>query len=211
MEKIKITREMIPSVEHVTIDIGNGQTLTVKKHIPYDEKEAFAYEYALYKNVEDTQNEIMYDNYQMHLIRVVLVAKYYTNIDISQMVDEADWRVLYDWMTFNSILSTIDEAIMDDYIYVEQMAQSILKSMRNIYVRDHSLQRNIMKSFGFLFSGQDLTQLISKSSAVNNDMVSLIDAKKKVEQQSAKKNNKMTLDGGAVVNLAKKRTERKKE
>lgn len=38
MDKIVITREMIPETETREIEMGNGVVLEVKKHIPYEEK-----------------------------------------------------------------------------------------------------------------------------------------------------------------------------
>lgn len=211
MDKIMITRDMVMEPKTFEIDCGNGVVIHVVDHIPYDSKEAFAMEYAMYRNIQDDENQIMYDNYKYVVIKSLLLAKYYTDIDISNMDNEEAWNALFDFFVMSNVYEKILEITKDDMKYVEDISNNILSSVRQSYRRSNSLDYKIMRTYGFLFSGQDLTQAIAKASDVNNEMVSMIGAEKEVAKQKTKKNDKLTIDGGAVLNIAKKRTGTKKE
>lgn len=211
MEMVSINSEMIFDCGSVKIDGANGMSIEVKKQIPYDEKESFSLQYALYRNVEDTENEIMYDNYKNLLIKTMLIAKYYTNINVAELKDESDWAMMFDVLTSNDLYGQMMSIVADDMVFVDAISESMLKSVREIYVRGNSLQFNLKKAFGFLFTGEDLTESIAKAAEVSNEVTELIGANKELEKVKGKQNDKLITNNGVVLNMAKKRTGKNKE
>ena len=208
MEKIKITAESIPEIKVVTLTCKDGTYVQVKEHIPYDSKEALALELAMYTSVTDDAAEIMYDSYKKPLIECALVAKYYTNIDVSQMNEEKDWKILFDWLTMNGIYAKLFNAIEDDYKLVRELYMFMRCATYRSYEGSHALSMRIKKSFASILTDEDIAETIAKSEAVNNQMVDLLGAVTEKKENASTKNDKLSLDGGAVINLAKKRSKK---
>lgn len=84
----------------------------------------------MYRNVEDAENEIVYDNYKSMLIKTMLIAKYYTNIDVANMTDEASWSMLFDMLVYNDVYSELMDIIEDDMKYVDHITNAMINSLR---------------------------------------------------------------------------------
>lgn len=208
MEKIKIAAENIPNVGIITLTCKDGSHIEVKEHIPYDSKEAMALELAMYTSVTDDAAEIMYDSYKKPLLECALVTKYYTNIDVSEMAEEKDWKLLIDWLTMNGIYHELFSAVEQDYKLVRELYILMRYATYHSYEESHTLSAKIKKSFASLLTDEDITESIAKSEAVNSQMIDMIGAAMERKEKQPAKNDKIALDGGAVINLAKKRTKK---
>lgn len=203
MEKIKISAEKIPEIHLVEIVGNNGDKLQVAENIPYFKKEYMALELSAFLTVTDEDQQIMYDNYKYLLLESVLIAKYYTNIDVSELGNEEDWQMLFDYLTINGVYEKIREVICRDYAIVRDIAEKMLKPARELFDRKYSLAHKVSVAFSSVLDGsEDLAESVAKSEAVNNTMVDMIDAYN--EQKKEKKNKNIKLDNGAVINFAKK-------
>lgn len=215
MDMIKITKEMIPEIAETIVHGENNTSVAVRSHIPYDQKEAFALEYAAYVNVEDRESLMMYDNYRRDLIEMILIAKYYTNIDVAELSVEDDWRMLHDWIVFNHLDTAIMQVIEHDYDITLCMAVRILNDMQNTYKKVNSLPYLIQKTFGSMFTGEDFSEAFAKASDVNNQMVDMLGAYRDMQQKNNTPENQIMggkLDlGGRVINIAKKNTGKSKK
>ena len=204
MEKIKIAFENIPEIHMVEI-IGNiGDRIQVAENIPYFKKEYMALELSAFLTVADEEQQIMYDNYKSLLLESVLIAKYYTNIDVSELGNEEDWQMLFDYLTINGVYDKIREVINRDYTIVQDIAEKMLKPTRELFNRKNSLAHKVSIAFSSILDGnEDLAEAVARSEAVNNTMVDMIDAYN--EQRKEKKNKNIRLDNGAVISLSKKK------
>ena len=204
MEKIKIAFENIPEIHMVEIIGNNGDRIQVAENIPYFKKEYMALELSAFLTVADEEQQIMYDNYKYHLLESVLIAKYYTNIDVSELGNEEDWQMLFDYLTINGVYDKIREVINRDYTIVQDIAEKMLKPTRELFNRKNSLAYKVSIAFSSILDGnEDLAEAVARSEAVNNTMVDMIDAYN--EQRREKKNKNIKLDNGAVISLAKKK------
>jgi len=204
MEKIKIAFENIPEIHMVEIIGNNGDRIQVAENIPYFKKEYMALELGAFLTVADEEQQIMYDNYKYLLLESVLIAKYYTNIDVSELGNEEDWQMLFDYLTINGVYDKIREVINRDYTIVQDIAEKMLKPTRELFNRKNSLAYKVSIAFSSILDGnEDLAEAVARSEAVNNTMVDMIDAYN--EQRREKKNKNIKLDNGAVISLAKKK------
>lgn len=204
MEKIKIAFENIPEIHMVEIIGNNGDRIQVTENIPYFKKEYMALELSAFLTVADEEQQIMYDNYKYLLLESVLIAKYYTNIDVSELGNEEDWQMLFDYLTINGVYDKIREVINRDYTIVQDIAEKMLKPTRELFNRKNSLAYKVSIAFSSILDGnEDLAEAVARSEAVNNTMVDMIDAYN--EQRREKKNKNIKLDNGAVISLAKKK------
>ena len=167
-----------------------------------------ALELAMYTSVTDDAAEIMYDSYKKPLLECALVAKYYTNIDVSEMAEEKDWKLLIDWLTMNGIYHELFSAVEQDYKLVRELYILMRYATYHSYEESHTLSAKIKKSFASLLTDEDITESIAKSEAVNSQMIDMIGAAMEHKENQPAKNDKIALDGGAVINLAKKRTKK---
>ncbi len=204
MATVKIDKEKIPAVGLVELSGKDGTRITVKKHIPYEEKEAMALELLVYTNATDEDALVMYDSYKKILLEAVLVAKYYTNIDMTDFGEEDGWHVLMDWLTMNEVYNDLMTRTAEDRQLVTEMNRLMTESVRRTYASEHSLGTKVQKMLGAdVLSDEDLFSSMAKSEEVNNVMLQLVGAYR--EQQKADKNRKMDIGDGVVLNFAKKK------
>lgn len=204
MEKIKIDAQNIQDTCVTVLDCKDGTKIEVKEHISYDEKEAMAIELAMYTSVTDEDAAIMYDSYKKPLLECALIAKYYTNIDVSEMESEKDWKILIDWLTMNGVYGVLLDAVEDDYKMVKELYVLMRHATYRSYEESHTLSAKIKKSFASLLADEDIAETIAKSEDVNRQMVSLMGDAMSFKENQTPKNDKLSLDGGAVISLAKK-------
>lgn len=202
MDMIKITKEMIPEVKTVVLK----DMIEVKQHIPYEQKEIMALEYVTYINNSDDTVGVMFDSYKRELIELVLICKYYTNIDITSLDGEEGMMMLHDWIMANDLYDAIHDAVFDDYYIVEEIANDMKKHIRAVYDAQNSIGYKAKKVLGPLLETENIVDALAKSEEVNNTMVDLIGAyNKQKEAEATKPAKKQKLDSGLVVNFAKKK------
>lgn len=206
MDMIKITKDMLPEVKETVLTSDNGVSIIVKHNISYAQKEKLAIELMAYINAENEDTHTMYTNYKEDLVEMFLICKYYTNIDISDMNTEDDWKMLYDWLVFECMDEKIMSVISHDYDVVYGMAMTIIRGIQKINDKNYSLFFQLQNLLGSLLEVGDITDALAKSEEVNNTMIDLIGAYNKQKQEEATKPaKKQKLDSGLVVNFAKKK------
>lgn len=207
-KKLKITKESIPAAEVVELEGRNGDKVEVERHIPYGMKEALAAELDLFLIVTDAEQQLMYNSYKRQLMETVLIVKHYTNIDVSGMEQEEDWRVLFDYLTYNDLYGRMMDVIHEDYAMVKMIAEDVRLPTKELFDRKNSLAYKVSTMFGSLLdSPEDLTEAIAKSAEVNNTAVEILGAYKEKREETRQKNEKkgMKLDNGTVISFAKKK------
>ena len=206
MEKVKLDFGNIQE-EAVEVTGKNGDKVMVRKRIPYVEKEAQAYELAAGSFVIDAEGGVCYTSFKKNLLDKYLIAKYYTNIDVSDIEDDDGYMKLFDYLYYNELYDKIGQVIAADYFgCVSDMAWHLSGAAEQVYEKKNSLAYKLDQTFGFLFTGEDLTDQIAAAEGVNEKMVDMFKALQERDEKNALlKNSKAKVSsGGAVLNMAKK-------
>lgn len=206
MEKVKINFEVLNENRSVELTGKNGDKIIVRSRIPYAEKEQMAYEMAASTQVIDEEKGTCYRTYQQHLLDAFLIVKYYTNIDVSEM-GEADFEKLFDYLVFNELYDALFDAVEGDYLrFTYDIAYRLVSAAMESYEKEHSLAHKVNQTFGFLFTGEDLTDQLAAAEDINGKLVDMFKAvKERDEKNVLLKGGKAKVNsGGAVLNMAKK-------
>ena len=147
-----------------------GKDLQVKDRIPYKDKLEAANKLASMMGVFDDVHGIAYISYMEDAAKWYVRLAYYTDMDVAEY-EEYDKLIELMDMIEESDISEFEEFIKSDFDVVEDLAYTLFSNAERIFKREHSVEYNIMKSFGFLFDGQDITQTIAQARDVNAQMI----------------------------------------
>ena len=157
--------------------------------------------------VINEEDKVCYESYKRLLIETFLLTKYYTNVDVSEYESEEGYKKLYDYLTFNELYDPIMEACrVDHWRHVDEIAWRLKDAATTSYEKKNSLGYKLEQTFGFLFTGEDLTDQIAAAEDVNGKMIDMFKAVRERDAKNAlMKNSKAKINsGGAVLNIAKK-------
>lgn len=204
MEKVKL---VLNELEAETVEVlgKNGDKVLVRNRIPYAEKEAQAYEFAAGSLVID--DGITYMGFKKNLLERYLMVKYYTNIDVDDLKEEDDYRKLFDYLIYNELDAEILKVINEDYNgFVFPMAWDLVSAAQEVHEKKNSLGYKLNELFGFLFTGEDISEQIASAGELNEKMIDMFKALQERDANNARlKNGKAKVhSGGAVLNMAKK-------
>lgn len=147
-----------------------GKESQVWSRIPYKDKLEAANKLASMMGVFDEEHGIAYVGYMEDAAKWYVRLAYYTEIDVTEYEDYDKLIELMD-MIEEADMSEFEEFIKSDFDVVEDLAYTLFSNAERIFKREHSIEYNIMKSFGFLFDGQDITQTIAQARDVNAQMI----------------------------------------
>ena len=176
----KVKLEMKYAPEYEVVDIA-GQEIKVLKQISYDQKLAYAQEFASNACVIDVSKGISYENYDTEALSVYMVCKYYTNIDLKDF--ELDMGALHDVMVHH--MGVIKDVCAQDLYISDAMAFNYTLRTIEIYNMENSLNQKIKMSFGGILNGEDLLKVIAESRVVNEEMIDLLAKAKKQDEAEA--------------------------
>ena len=187
--------------EDITVGGKDGTEVVVRTHIPYEQKLAFAQEFAA-RTIMTHDDSCAYDLYEMDTIEKWLIAKYYTNIN----TDEAGSREIADFFVNNEIEDAILEAIKRDYATTYDLSHRMRMSVFETYKDDKSITKAVRTSFGFLFNGEDITESMAKAEMTKDTIYNALSALREKEQEASEKINNGKLNvGGNLISFAKKK------
>ena len=186
--------------ETTEIEGKDGTKVNVRNHIPYDQKEEMATEMAeILLMIHD--DSCMFTNYQRDKVEKFMIAKYYTDID----TEDAEMTDIADFMINNELYDKIDEFVWDDLDEVRTMFRLLEKSVTKTYEDDKCITKALRTSFGFLFTGEDITESLAKAEAAKDTIYEAVNALRKVEKEREEKIDHGKLSfGGNIINFAKK-------
>lgn len=201
MEKIKFELDKYADMHSETDVVGkDGTKITVRNHIPFSEKEAMAKEMAMVLIIVH-DDSCLYDSSEYEKIEKYMIAKYYTNIDIT----DVEARDVADFFINNDMMDSINEIIKEDFDVVCDILWRIDDSITKTYEDDHSIAKAIRTNFGFLFTGEDITESIERAEGIRDTLFEAIGALRDVEREREEKlNNGKVVIGGNLINFAKK-------
>lgn len=178
----------------------DGAVITVRDHIPYEQKEQMAQEIAEAVLVIHDES-CVYVAHTYEEVEKYMIAKYYTNID----TDDVSAKEVCDFLINNEVLGDIIACVWTDFGIVLDIYEMLKNAYIDTYEDDKSLKRAIRTSFGFLFNGEDLAESMAKAENTNSVLMNALEALRNAETQKKENvnNGKLTI-GGNVINFAKK-------
>lgn len=178
----------------------DGTKIVVRDHISYANKVAMAV--ALVEaNVMIHDDSVCYESFAMPAERIKGIMKYYTDVP----VDDADAQEVADFAINNGLIGQIRDYIHDDYYEFEDVFVTLIRSVMDNYEDDQSLAKAIKTSFGFLFTGEDVTETLAKAEAAKDTVFDALGAlrEKEAQDESKMKDGKLKVEG-KLLNFAKK-------
>lgn len=186
MDKKKLTKEAMNDGTFEFAYVGS---------IPYKQKEEMAERLAGHTVICDPSG-CAYLSYRYNLIRMFLIAEYYTNIDTSDWTSEDGQAELYDYMTSdkNRYPKMCDDSVfISDIMDVEDIFQRMFDAVASKHERISSLSYKIGKAFESVLADGDIVKHIAESREVSEKMVEML---------GVFKENRPT--SGGLLNFAKK-------
>lgn len=186
--------------EEYELDGKDGTKIVVRDHIPYADKVQMCRD-IIENCIMIHDDSCCYENVNINAERIKAVVHYYTNIP----VEGADAQEVADFVINNALIGQIREYIHDDYMEAEDVYITMLNMVIDTYEDDMSLKKAIKKSFGFLWSGEDVSESMAKIAAEKGVLFDAMDALRKVNQKKEEEidHGQLTV-GGNVISFAKK-------
>ena len=178
----------------------DGTKVVVRDHISYANKVAMAVA-LVEENVMIHDDSVCYESFAMPAERIKGIMKYYTDVP----VDDADAQEVADFAINNGLIGQIRDYIHDDYYEFEDVFVTLIRSVMDNYEDDQSLAKAIKTSFGFLFTGEDVTETLAKAEAAKDTVFDALGAlrEKEAQDESKMKDGKLKVEG-KLLNFAKK-------
>ena len=178
----------------------DGTKVVVRDHISYANKVAMAVA-LVEENVMIHDDSVCYESFAMPAERIKGIMKYYTDVP----VDDADAQEVADFAINNGLIGQIRDYIHDDYYEFEDVFVTLIRSVMDNYEDDQSLAKAIKTSFGFLFTGEDVTETLAKAEAAKDTVFDALGAlrEKETQDESKMKGGKLKVEG-KLLNFAKK-------
>ena len=201
MQKHKIDMSKYADMHEEKKIVGlDGTEIIVRNHIPYTEKEQMAAEMAE-KVLMVHDDSCMYTSNAYDKVEKYVLIKYYTDLD----VDDEDIDNVADFVINNEILGDIAGTVWGDFQIVLDIYERIEESMTKTYEDDRSLTKALRRSFGFLFSGEDITDSMAKAEATSGVLMDALNALREADKKKEETIDRGKLSvGGNIINFAKK-------
>ena len=146
-----------------------GQTVEAVNKIPARKMAEAAEELAALELVLDEDLGVVYSNYMCDWYDDFIMVKYYTNADLSKYEDTE----IYDFVDDldQNDMAKLRELAGMQYSEVTDMEYRLVDNVKRVFESEHSLSGRIMKSFGFLLDGRDLTESLAEAQKINEQML----------------------------------------
>ena len=196
MEKIKIDLSgYAEKYRELKISGADDIVITVRDHISLSDKLRFMDEFI--KKTLINMTNYCYDSYMQVVTEKAMIVRYYTNVDTDDYSDEE----LYDFVVNNDLFPHIADFIQDDMEDITMICSNMRDAIMQTTGYESSMTNALKTSFGFLFDGKDVTETLSESEALKDQLFEAIGALKK--ENESKDKNKISVNG-TVINLAQK-------
>jgi hypothetical protein len=179
---------------------NDGVVVTVRDHIPYEQKVQMAKE-IIEEHLMIHDDSCCYENFEIHAAKIHAVLKYYTdvNVDGASIYEAADFAIN------DGLWSGIMDVIHDDYYQAEDVFITLMDGVVDTFRDDKSLTKAIRTSFGFMFNGEDLTESLAKAEITKDTMFRAINALDEREKAAREKLNAGKMQVGSnIISFAKK-------
>lgn len=178
----------------------DGTEITVRDHIPYEQKVKMAQE-MVEEIVMIHDDSCTYESHLENAIRAMKILEYYTDAE----TEGADAIEVADFMINNEILREIEEYSYRDLDEVDDLYRYLKFSVVVTFDDDRSLHKAIRTSFGFLFNGEDVTESLAKAEATQETIYKAVGAlREKEEEERSKVQDGKMLVGGNILSFTKR-------
>lgn len=179
-----------------TLTLGDMQ-IQYRRVLPYKAKTWMAIDMAERSLVFDEERGVAFEGYTHEAVTIACMMEYYTDLDMAAYADEEGMYALVDLLVSHGALDILWDELSEDLYHVRRIYEAIRASAIRSFEHGLTLDHLIRKSFGFLFTGEDITETLAKADGVNNTMVELLGAFMK--QQAAP-----DATGGKLLRFGKK-------
>lgn len=186
--------------EEVEVVGKDGTKVTVRTHIPYEDKCKMVRE-LLEEGLMVHDDSICYEGYLMEAIRMKKVLEYYTDVK----VDDIDPQRVADFLVNNELVDAINDVIDKDWCAVQDILYPMKYGVIDTYADDKGLTKALRTSFGFLFNGEDISESLAKAEATKKTIYDALGAlSEKEKEEKEKVNNGKLMIGNNIINFAKR-------
>ena len=184
----------------VELEGNDGTKVTVRSHIPYEDKLKLAQELC-----EETlmihDDSICYEGHLIYALKMKKILEYYSDVKVE---DVSEIKIA-DFVINNGLDDKLRKAIQDDWNAVEDIFYSMSRGIMDTYTDDRGLTKAIRTSFGFLFNGEDITESLAKAEATKDTLYRALGALNAKEQEEQEKlNGGKLMVGNNIINFAKR-------
>ena len=201
-KRVKIDFKKYADRHEETELVGNdGTKIVVRSHIPYEDKMQLCRD-IIENCIMIHDDSICYENVGIEAERIKAIVTYYTNVN----TEGAEAGAVVDFVVNNGLRPQIMEYIEEDYNTTEDLYITIHNMVIDTYTDDMSLKKAIRKSFGFLLTGEDITESLAKAEATSGVLFDALNALRDKEKEKEEKidHGKLSV-GGNIINFAKKK------
>ena len=171
----------------------------VKTWMPCNEQENMAVEWAEKTVIFDEENGHAFMSHLEDMVFSYILLKYATDFPIGELSVEE----VYNFALRAQIWDKIQVAINGYVWLVRDMYHSICCNMIRSFEKQHDLGTLLRKTFGFLLTGEDISETLAKSADIVNRMVEVMGVFQEHEDSKMKNSPQMKV-GGVPLNFAKK-------
>ena len=201
MRKHKIDfKKYADKYDEVEVAGKDGTKVTVRTHIPYEDKVKMARE-LVEQGLMVHDDSICYEGYTLQALKMMKVLEYYTDVK----TDDAEPFQVADFVINNEMWTGMSQAIDDDWGELCEIFYPMMNAVRSTFKDDRGLTKAIRTSFGFLFNGEDITESLAKAEATKDTVYKALGALQQKEQEEQENIHDGLLNvGGKVLNFSKK-------
>ena len=158
-----------------------GQNVKVRTELTYKEIIQWAQEYVA-RAVILHPSGVAYWSHLSDAVEDLIIMKALTDMDTSAYETEEGLMEMIDQTMGNAEWFEFMKAASAVRMHIKHMADMLFENLRKIHEKENSLDYKIRESFGFLFTGEDLTETLAHARGANEQMIEHLGAIMKVKE-----------------------------
>lgn len=201
MRKVKLDAKKAAGLhEEKTVTILDKE-ITVRTHIPYEEKLKLAEELTNYVAIMDDEQTIAVQSHIKSACEALMLFRYYTNVDSEKLTPANAHDLLVNTDSYDAVLGICEADFNESLDIAYNMVENIIAIMD----KRKSVGYAVMKSFGSILNGGDFVDTMLDGSELREELMDSLDKIRQAgkAEEGKVENGKIKL-GGAVIDIAKK-------
>lgn len=158
-----------------------GQKVKVRTELTYKEIIEWAQEYVARAAILHPSG-VAYWGHLSDAVEDLIILKALTDMDTSAYETEEGLMRMMDQTMENAEWFEFLKATSAVRMHIKHMADRLFENLRKIHEKENSLDYKIRESFGFLFTGEDLTETLAHGREVNEQMIDHLGAIMKAKE-----------------------------
>lgn len=194
MKKVKVDiKNLIKEAKAVELEIA-GTKIQVRGFLTCDEKIRIASDILANIITVSDESELVSRLSSDFVVNFYYKVKYYTNLD----VEDFTAAEVYDFFVSNNKYYDFLDIVADDARFVDRIVEEMYRKIKERSDYEKSVGYNVMKTFGSILNGEDITETLAKSQEVGEEMIRL------VGELKGRNDTHTPLPGGVVLDFKRK-------